>query len=228
LLETLRKSGALENTIIVYTTDNGPEHSARAYGGTTPFRGEKMTTYEGGVRVPAMVSWPGHIPAGQLLNGIQAHMDLFTTLAAAAGVPDVAAKMRQDRNQYIDGVNNLDYWTGKSAESARTDFIYYYESQLTAIRYKQWKAHFATKQDYYAPMVEQTFPILFNLRSDPYESWDDTGERSDMLQRKTWLNGPMQAVLRAHIGSLMQYPPVQKAKTLDFSRLLDSLQKGSQ
>jgi arylsulfatase len=228
LLETLRKSGALENTIIVYTTDNGPEHSARAYGGTTPFRGEKMTTYEGGVRVPAMVSWPGHIPAGQVLNGIQAHMDLFTTLAAAAGVPDVAAKMRQDRNQYIDGVNNLDYWTGKSGESARTDFIYYYESQLTAIRYRQWKAHFATKQDYYAPLVEQTFPILFNLRADPYESWDDTGERSDMLQRKTWLNGPMQAILRAHIGSLMQYPPVQKAKTLDFSRLLDSLQKGQQ
>ena len=228
LLETLRKSGALDNTIIVYTTDNGPEHSARAYGGTTPFRGEKMTTYEGGVRVPAMVSWPGHIPAGQVLNGIQAHMDLFTTLAAAAGVPDVAAKVRQERSQYIDGVNNLDYWTGKSAESARTDFIYYYESQLTAIRYRQWKAHFATKQDYYAPMVEQTFPILFNLRSDPYESWDDTGERSDMLQRKTWLNGPMQAILRAHVGSLMQYPPVQKAKTLDFSRLLDSLQKGQQ
>ena len=158
LLETLRKSGALDNTIIVYTTDNGPEHSARAYGGTTPFRGEKMTTYEGGVRVPAMVSWPGHIPAGQVLNGIQAHMDLFTTLAAAAGVPDVAATMRQDRKQYIDGVNNLDYWTGKSTESARTDFIYYYESQLTAIRYKQWKAHFATKQDYYAPLVEADLP----------------------------------------------------------------------
>ena len=91
VLDALKKLGVLDDTIVIYTTDNGAEHSGRSHGGTTPFRGEKMTTYEGGVRVPTLVRWPGHIPAGRVLNGIQTHMDLFTTLAAAAGVPDVAA-----------------------------------------------------------------------------------------------------------------------------------------
>jgi arylsulfatase A-like enzyme len=83
----------LDNTIVVYSTDNGPEHSARLHGGTKPFRGEKMTTYEGGMRVPTMVRWPGKNLAGQVLNGIQPHMDILTTLAAAAGTPDVVEKM---------------------------------------------------------------------------------------------------------------------------------------
>ena len=112
LLDKMKAMGVLDNTIIVYSTDNGPEHSARTHGRTTPFRGEKMTTYEGGVRVPMLVRWPGHIPAGQELSGIQAHMDLFTMLSAAAGVEDVAERMMKERKQYIDGVNNLDYWTG--------------------------------------------------------------------------------------------------------------------
>jgi arylsulfatase len=114
LLDDMKKMGVLDNTIIVYTTDNGPEHSAKNHGGTTPFRGEKMTTYEGGVRVPTMVRWPGHIPAGQVKQGIQANMDLFTTLAAAAGDSNVVEEMKTNRKQIIDGVNNIDYWTGKS------------------------------------------------------------------------------------------------------------------
>ena len=81
----MKKMGVLDNTIIVYSTDNGPEHSARTHGGTTPFRGEKMTTYEGGVRVPTTLRWPGKIPAGQTLSGIQSHMDLFTTLGSGGG-----------------------------------------------------------------------------------------------------------------------------------------------
>jgi arylsulfatase A-like enzyme len=97
LLDDMKAMGVLDNTIIVYSTDNGPEHSARTHGGTTPFRGEKMTTYEGGVRVPLLVRWPGKIPAGEVLGGIQAHMDIFTTLAAAAGDPDV------DPHQSVEG-----------------------------------------------------------------------------------------------------------------------------
>ncbi len=217
--------GVLDDTIIVYTTDNGAEHSGRSHGGTTPFRGEKMTTYEGGVRVPLLVRWPGHIPAGRVLNGIQAHMDLFTTLAAAAGVPDVAARMASERHQYIDGVNNLDYWTGKSAESARTDFVYYYESELMAVRWRQWKAHFATKEDYYAPIVKQSFPVIFNLRADPYESFDSTADRSAMLQKKSWLEGPLGQVLAQHLQSLAKYPPVQRAATFDYSKMIESMHK---
>ncbi len=118
LLDALEEMGLLDNTIVVYSTDNGPEHSARLHGGTTPFRGEKMTTYEGGVRVPMMVRWPGKIPAGTVLSGIQTHMDIYTTLAAAAGEPDIAEKVEKEYKQPIDGVNNLDYWMGKTDEDA--------------------------------------------------------------------------------------------------------------
>jgi len=143
-------------------------------------------------------------------------------------VPDVATRMQAERKQYVDGVNNLDYWTGKSAASARTDFIYYYESELTAVRWRQWKTHFATKEDYYAPIVKQSFPVTFNLRADPYESFDSTADRSTMLQTKQWLEGPILQVLGQHMQSLLQYPPVQLAATYDFSKMMEQMQKGAQ
>jgi arylsulfatase len=228
LLDSMKAMGVLDNTIIVYTTDNGPEHSARLHGGTTPFRGEKMTTYEGGVRVPLMVRWPGHIPAGRVLSGIQAHMDIFTTLAAAAGEPDVVKKMRTERKQYIDGVNNLDYWLGKTEESARDNFIYYHESTVRAIRHRQWKLNFETSENYYDAYVKQKFPVIFNLRMDPFESFDGLTDRSDIVQAKQWLNEPVQEILGEHIQSLMDFPPAQKAATFDFSELMKSLMSGKQ
>ncbi|WP_258405405.1 sulfatase-like hydrolase/transferase [Shewanella sp. FJAT-52076] len=228
LLEKMKAMGVLDNTIIVYSTDNGPEHSARTHGGTTPFRGEKMTTYEGGVRVPMMVRWPGQIPAGTVLGGIQSHMDIFTTLAAAAGEPDVAKKMMKERKQYIDGVNNLDYWTGKTAESARDNFIYYYESSIKAVRYKQWKLHFETSENYYDEYKKLKFPVMYNLHMDPYESFDGVTDRSDVIQRKQWLNEPIQHLLSEHVQTLVDYPPVQKAATFDFSALMEQMQKGEQ
>ncbi|MCF1191327.1 arylsulfatase [Mangrovimonas sp. AS39] len=228
MLDKLEKMGALENTIVVYSTDNGPEHSARLHGGTTPFRGEKMTTYEGGVRVPMMVMWKNHIPAGKTLRGIQSHMDIFSTLAAAAGVPDVADKMMKEKKQYIDGVNNLDYWLGKSENSNRNNFIYYHESTIRAIRINQWKLHFETSENYYAPYEKQKFPIMYNIHFDPYESFDNLTDRSDIVQKKQFLNEPVQEILGEHIKSLQEYPPVQKAATLDFSELVKQLGEGKQ
>jgi len=228
LLDGLKKLGVLDNTIIIYSTDNGPEHSAKLHGGTTPFRGEKMTTYEGGVRVPMIVRWPGHVPADTVLTGIQAHMDIFTTLAAAAGEPDVVEKMKVERKQFIDGVNNLDYWTGETDQSARDNFIYYHESTIRAVRYAQWKLHFETSENYYAPYVKQKFPIVFNIHLDPFESFDEIRDRSDILQSKQWVNEPIQHLLGEHIQSLVDYPPVQKAATLDFSALIEQLQSGKQ
>jgi len=228
MLDALEKLGVLDNTIVVYTTDNGPEHSARLHGGTTPFRGEKMTTYEGGVRVPLMIRWPGKIEPGTVLSGIQAHMDLYTTLAAAAGEPDIAAKVLKEQKQPIDGVNNLDYWTGKTDESARDNFIYYHESTVRAIRLNQWKLHFETSENYYAPYVKQKFPIFFNIRMDPFESFDGVTDRSDIVQAKQWLNEPVQHIMQEHVKSLQEYPPVQKAATLDFSAIMDQLMSGKQ
>jgi len=227
LLDALEEMGVLDNTIVVYSTDNGPEHSARLHGGTTPFRGEKMTTYEGGVRVPMMVRWPGKIPAGTVLSGIQTHMDIYTTLAAAAGEPDIAEKVEKKYKQPIDGVNNLDYWMGKTDESARDHFFYYYESSIKAIRYKQWKLHFETSENYYDSYQKQKFPI-YNIRMDPFESFDGITDRSDIVQAKQWLNEPVQHLLGEHIKSLTEYPPVQKAATFDFSALMDQLASGKQ
>ncbi|WP_084591582.1 arylsulfatase [Gilvimarinus agarilyticus] len=228
MLNALEEMGVLDNTIVVYSTDNGPEHSARLHGGTTPFRGEKMTTYEGGVRVPMMVRWPNKIPAGTVLSGIQSHMDIYTTLAAAAGEPDIAQKVLKEHKQPIDGVNNLDYWMGKSDESARDHYFYYYESSIKAIRYKQWKLHFETSENYYAPYVKQKFPVLYNIRLDPFESFDGTTDRSDIVQAKQWLNEPVQQLLGEHIKTLVEYPPLQKASSFDFSELMKQLMSGKQ
>ncbi|MDM0047416.1 arylsulfatase [Variovorax sp. J22R115] len=220
VLDFLKKNGMDENTIVWYSTDNGPEHSSWPDGATTPFRGEKMTTYEGGVRVISMLRWPGVIKPGQIKNGIQAHQDMFTTFAAAAGVPDVAEQMKTQKKQYIDGVNNLDYWTGKSPDSARNSLLYYIESKLTAVRMGPWKLHFSTKEDYYAQVVPRFAPLMFNLRSDPFESYDSKDSYGHMIQKNSWISGPMGELIGAHLKTLADYPPVQAAKSFDRSNLV--------
>ncbi len=128
VLAWLEEQGLDENTIIWYSTDNGSEHSSWPHGSTTPFRGEKMTTYEGGIRVPSMIRWPGVLPAGKTLNGIQGHQDMFTSLAAAAGIEDISKDIMEEKKQYIDGVNNLPYWKGEEEKSRRNHIFHYYES----------------------------------------------------------------------------------------------------
>jgi arylsulfatase len=228
LLDELKKRGLDDNTIIIYTTDNGPEHSSWPYGGTTPFRGEKMTTYEAGVRVPMMVRWPGHIPAGQILNGIQAHMDLFTTLAAAAGEPDVNRKLLASSKQYIDGVNNLDYWTGKSKESARTSMFYYIENTLSAIRVGPWKFHFAVAENYYDNTKSLAKPKVYNLRADPFESFDSVDSNGHLLQKVSWLLAPINELISAHVKTLVEYPPVQGGTTFDMTKTIEEAMKKTQ
>jgi hypothetical protein len=221
VLEFLKANGLDQNTIILYSTDNGPEHSSWPHGGATPFRGEKMSTYEGGVRVISMLQWPGVIKPGQVLNGIQGHQDMFTSLAAAAGVPNVVETMKRDKRQYIDGVSNLNYWTGKSAESARDHIFYYYESKLTAVRMGPWKFHFSTKENYYANVVPLTVPLVFNLRMDPFESYDSSDSYGHLMQKVSWLIQPMGELMNAHLNSLAEYPTVQGGKSFDMSNVVE-------
>jgi len=221
ILDTLQEMGIEEDTIVLYSTDNGPEHCSWPHGATTPFRGEKMSTYEGGVRVPCMARWPGTIPAGQKLTGIQGHQDLFTTFATAAGVPDVAERMIEEKHQYIDGVNNLDYWTGKQDESNRNHIFYYYESKLTAVRMGPWKFHFSTKEDYYAALEPRTAPLVFNIRMDPFESYDSSDSYGHLMQKVSWLMQPMGTLMAEHLESLAKYPPVQGGKSFDMSNVVE-------
>ena len=226
VLDALTEMGLEENTLVIYSTDNGPEHSSWPHGATTPFRGEKMTTYEGGIRVPCMARWPGKIPAGTKLNGIQGHQDLFTVLAAAAGVPDVAGRIMEEKQQVIDGVNNLDYWLGKSDHSQRNHIFHYYESKLTAMRMGPWKFHFSTKEDYYANVVGRTVPLVFNIRMDPYETYDNKDSYGHLMQKVSWLLQPMGRLMAAHLKSLAEHPPVQGGKSFDMSNVVEQFIKG--
>ncbi|QYJ75673.1 arylsulfatase [Shewanella sp. FJAT-52076] len=228
LLKELESRGLKDNTIIVYSTDNGPEHSSWPHGGTTPFRGEKMTTYEGGVRVPTMVSWPGKIPSGQVLNGIQGHQDLFTTLAAAAGIPDVNQRMLKEKKQYIDGVNNLDYWTGKSSKSARDHILYYFEGQLSAVRVGPWKFHFAIAEHYYDNLLPLAKPKVYNLRADPFESYDSVDSNGHLVQKISWMLAPVSEIVQQHVESLVKYPPTQGGTTFDMAKTIEDAMKKTQ
>jgi len=156
-----------------------------------------------------------------VLNGIQAHQDLFTSLATAAGVPDVVEGMRRDKDQYIDGVNNLPYWTGESPKSARDHLFYYYESKLTAVRMGPWKFHFSTKEDYYANVIPRTVPLVFNIRMDPFESYDSKDSYGHLMQKVSWLIQPMGELMQAHLKTLADYPPVQGGASFDMSNVVE-------
>jgi arylsulfatase len=229
LLDYLEELGVDENTIVIYTTDNGPEQSTWPDAGVTMFRGEKMTTWEGGLRAPFMVRWPAKIEAGLIRNGISAHEDVLPTLMAAVGQPDIkdalkAGKKIGDMNYkvYIDGFNNLDYWTGKAEESARNYFIYYYETGLTAMRVGPWKMHFATKERYFDDMESHTMPQLFNLRKDPFEHYDDiTGFHT--IMHKSWVMQPAIGLLTEHLQTFQDYPPRQAAASLDINQAINKI-----
>jgi arylsulfatase len=182
LLDLLDELGIADNTIVHYSTDNGPHYNTWPDAATMPFRGEKNSNWEGAFRVPAFVRWPGHFPASTTLNGIVSHEDWLPTFAAAAGNPDIKEQLkkgtkingRKYRN-YIDGFNMLDYLSGKSDKSPRNYFWYPDdEGQFVAARYQDWKLVFKanrarTMSLWREPFVELRAPLLFNLRRDPFE-----------------------------------------------------------
>ena len=211
LLQLLDDLKIAENTIVLYTTDNGAMVSWWPDAGATPFRGEKATTWEGGVRVPMLVRWPARIPAGKVSNGIQTHEDLFTTLAAAAGYGDVRAKLKARDKVCIDGVDNLAHWTGE-APSAR-NVVYYYEgSNFTAVRTGPWKSHMMTREGFFDQFRQSS--LVFNLRMDPFERHD--GQKSNDLAMKMGvaLGGQIQDAVRAHMASFQECKPRQKGGSL--------------
>ncbi|MEI7446210.1 MAG: arylsulfatase [Burkholderiales bacterium] len=211
LLKQLDDLKIADNTIVVYTTDNGAMVSWWPDGGATPFRGEKATTWEGGVRVPLLVRWPARIPKGSVSNGIQTHEDLFTTLAAAAGAGDVAAQLRRTHKVHIDGVDNLAHWTG-NAPSRRNTVIYYNESELTAVRIGPWKSHIKVREGFFDSLRPST--LLFNLRMDPYERHG--GQKADDLAMKLGIawGGQVYDLLNEHQKTLVEFPPRQAGGTL--------------
>ena len=181
MLKKLDDLGIANNTIVIYTTDNGAETFSWPDGGTTPFRGEKNTNWEGGYRVPAMVRWPGLVPPRTEINEIFSAEDWATTLVAAAGEPDIKDKLLQGYDAagknfkvHLDGYDQRDLLSGKGPDKRREFFYWTDDGNLAGLRYEQWKAVFLEQKAegfsvWQQPMVQLRLPMLFNLRSDPFE-----------------------------------------------------------
>ena len=135
----------------------------------------------------------------------------------------MAKKIMDGKKQVIDGVNNLDYWMGKTQNSARDHIFHYYESRLMAIRMGPWKFHFSTKEDYYANVVPRTMPLEFNIRMDPFESYDSKDSYGHLAQKMSWMMAPMTELIGSHVKSLVAYPPVQGGTSFDMSNIIEDV-----
>ncbi|PTD26309.1 arylsulfatase [Sphingomonas fennica] len=235
LLNKLRELGVDENTIVVYTTDNGNEMMFWPDGGYAPFRGEKGTSWEGGLRVPCVVRWPARIAPHSSSNGVQSHEDLYVTLAAAAGLPNLKSDLLDGYEMngmtykvHLDGYNNLDHWTGKSPKSARREFFYYDETDLMAVRVDGWKMHIGVKKEgsWFNEKYYPSVPYLFNLLMDPLEKMDPESHEWGYIGRKffaskLWAPNAATPFIAAHLKSLQAYPPRQGADTLSLHKALE-------
>jgi arylsulfatase A-like enzyme len=235
ILKKLEDLGIADDTIVVYTTDNGNELMMWPDGGYAPFRGEKGTTWEGGVRVPCLIRWPGKIPAGSTSNELQSHENLFVTLAAAAGLPDLKEKLLAGHKigdttykVHLDGYDNLVHWTGKSEKSARREYYYYDETDLMAVRIDNWKMHIGVKKEgsWWNEKSYPSVPYLFNLRMDPMEKMDPESHEWGYIGRKffawkLWAPTAAGPFLVAHLKSLQDFPPSQGADTLSMHKAIE-------
>jgi arylsulfatase A-like enzyme len=223
LLKLIDDLGLAEDTIVQYSTDNGPHYNTWPDAGTTPFRGEKNSNWEGAFRVPCFVRWPGKFEAGVTLNGIASHEDWLPTFAAAAGAPDIKEKLltgvelngRTYKN-HIDGYNLLDYLSGKSKASPREGFIYVSDGgDVVAIRYQDWKAHYLENRGHQLdvwrePFIHLRLPLLFNLRRDPFEkSQHNSNTYHDWMIDRAFVLVPLQALASKFLMSMKDYPPSQ-------------------
>src|SRR5262245_20344955 len=235
LLAKLKALGVADNTLVIFTTDNGAEKFSWPDGGTTPFRGEKGLGWEGGFRVPFLISWPGKIQAGKVLNGIFSLEDVVPTVMAAAGVPDVKEKLLKghkagDKNfkVHLDGYNQLAYLSGEAKESSRHEFFYYGEHDLFAIRYKDWKVHFLLKDNWFAgATLKPTCPRPVNLRNDPFEQHMDAPSYPIYAGEKLWTVMPAAYMLKLHAETFKEFPPRQAPAGFNASDMLDAALKAA-
>jgi len=239
LLKKLDDLGIAENTIVMYATDNGAEEFSWPDGGVTPFRGEKDSNWEGGWRVPCMIRWPGVIKPGTVSNDIFSHQDMLPTLLAAAGEPDIVAKLKQGYTAgkktfkvYIDGFNLLPYWKGEVKENPRPGFLYWSDDgDLMALRYGNWKVHFAEQRaegfgNWEEPFVHLRVPKLFNLRSDPFENASVAGDLSYKQWRvdRVFLLVPAGALVAQYMQTLMEFPPRQRPDSFTVGDVMEKLE----
>ncbi|MEM9187199.1 MAG: arylsulfatase [Planctomycetota bacterium] len=238
LLDLLDELGIAENTIVQYSTDNGPHYNTWPDAATTPFRSEKNSNWEGAYRVPAFVRWPAKWQAGVTLNGVVAHEDWLPTFAAAAGAPAIKEELKEgteligrEYRNYIDGYDMNDYLSGKVKESPRIEFMYVNDvGEIVAIRYGDWKAVFLANRGqrmavWMEPFIQLRIPLLFNLRRDPFEKaqhnanvyWDWYLDRAFVLV-------PMQGIAKNFLESMVEYPPSQTPGAFNLDKVIEQIQ----
>jgi arylsulfatase A-like enzyme len=238
LLQKLDDLGIADDTIVLYTTDNGAEVMTWPDGGTTPFRGEKNTNWEGGFRVPALLRWPGTVKPGTIINDTTSALEWFPTFAAAAGAVNVTETLltgyqagEKNFKVHLDGYDLGPSFRGDNTTWPRKEFFYFSDDgDLMAMRYDRWKLVFAEqKADGFAvwetPLIPLRVPKLFDLRGDPYERADhESSYYDDWRIRHLFLLVPAQAIVGKFLATFKQYPPRQPSATFGIGQALRSLQ----
>jgi arylsulfatase A-like enzyme len=234
LLKALDDLGVANNTIVVYSTDNGPNQFSWPDAATTPFRSEKDTNWEGAFRVPAMIRWPGRIQPGQVSNEVVSGLDWFPTLLAAAGDTDIKDRLLKGAGfggktfkVHLDGYNQLPYLTGQQPKSNRTDFAYFNDDGvLVAYRHGDWKAVFCQMEKpggfpvWYSPFTCLRIPKLFNLRMDPYERADIVSDQYDKWRvDNAYLMGWVTMHAANFLETFVEYPPSQEPASFTIDQI---------
>jgi arylsulfatase len=234
MLDKLDELGIADDTIVMYSTDNGPENDTWPDGANTPFRGQKDSNWEGGWRVPSFIRWPGKIKAGSVLNGIVSHIDLFPTILAAAGDPDVTAKLLKgctvggkSFKVHLDGYNMIPYLTGEVKESPRNWIMYMSDDgEVMAMRIGDYKFNLAvqranTMSQWAEPFVKLRVPHIMHLRRDPFERADfNSNTYWDWLVDHVPQLYLMQAVVAEQIAAFKEFPPRQKPASFNLDAVL--------
>jgi len=238
LLDLVDQLGITDNTIVMYSTDNGPHMNTWPDGAMTPFRNEKNSNWEGAFRVPLLMRWPGKIPAGVVVNDIVQHHDWLPTFLAAAGEPDIVEKLKKGHKAgdktfkvHIDGYNLLPFLTTKGVRSPRQGFIYFSDDgDLVALRYDNWKVVFmeqrtrGTLEIWMDPFVPLRVPKLFNLRTDPYERADVTSNTYfQWLLENDYLILAASAIVEEFLKTFKDFPPRQKAASFTIDQAMEKM-----
>jgi arylsulfatase A-like enzyme len=240
VLDKIDSLGIADNTIVLYSTDNGPHMNTWPDGAMTPFRGEKNMNWEGAFRVPSFVRWPGKVKPGIISNEIMSHLDWAPTLVAAAGDPKVKEKLLtgykangKDFKIHLDGYNMLPYLTGKEKKGPREEYFYFSDDgNLLGVRFDNWKVVFSeqdvpgTFKVWSNPFTTWRVPYLYNLRTDPYERATITSNNyNNWWIERTWALVPIQGKVGEFLSTFKAYPPRAKAASFTVDQALETLQK---
>jgi arylsulfatase len=240
MLDLLDELGIADDTIVIYSTDNGPHMNSWPDGGMTPFRNEKNSNWEGAFRIPELIRWPGKIEAGAVSNEIVQHHDWLPTLLAAAGEPDIVGKLKEGHTAgdktfkvHIDGFNLLPYLTGEEEKSPRQGFVYFSDDgDVLGLRFDNWKLVFmeqriqGTLQVWLDPFVPLRVPKIFNLRTDPFERADVTSNTYfQWLLENAYLAFAGTALVTGFLETFEEFPPRQKAATFTIDQAMEKLER---